>query len=92
MSVARQAATATLLDDGTVLVVGGSDGTNTLASAEIYDPCTGTWSSAGTLTYARFASVAVLLPGGDVLVAGRLFAGWRIPILPRYRSLSSQLE
>jgi hypothetical protein len=32
-----------LLDDGTVLVVGGFDGTDVLASVEIYDPATGTW-------------------------------------------------
>jgi Kelch motif protein/galactose oxidase-like protein len=71
MSVARQFATATLLLDGTVLVVGGTpDGRSYLASAEIYDPSLGTWSETGSLTVSRMFHTATLLTDGRVLVAG----------------------
>ena len=63
--------TATLLEDGRVLVVGGQETpSGKLATAEIYD-LTGTWSSAGTLAEARGeAHTATLLADGRVLVVG----------------------
>src|SRR5262245_35152882 len=46
LATARFGATATLLPNGKVLVVGGTDATfQATASAELYDPATGTWSS-----------------------------------------------
>jgi hypothetical protein len=36
MTVARKLHTATLLTDGAVLIVGGSDGTGAVTSAELY--------------------------------------------------------
>ena len=63
--------TATLLADGRVLVVGGSDRTGRpVAGAELYDPLRGSWSSAGRLHVAREGHTATLLPDGQVLVAG----------------------
>ena len=41
-----------------------------LATAEIFDPTSGTWSSTGSLKYARYAAVAVALADGRILVAG----------------------
>ena len=65
--------TATLLPDGRVLVVGGGGGSAdpiVLASAELYDPASGTWSVTGSLTNPRGAFTATLLPNGKVIVAG----------------------
>ncbi len=75
LHAARAYHTATLLEDGRVLVAGGSDsgffgsGGN-LASAEIYDPSEDTWSEANPLSTARGNHAAVRLPDGGVLVIG----------------------
>ena len=65
--------TATLLNDGTVLVAGGSDLANqeTLDSAEIYNPATGTFTLlSNTLNTARVGHTATLLNNGQVLIVG----------------------
>jgi hypothetical protein len=41
-----------------------------LSSAEIFDPGTGEWTYTGSLSVARSAHTAVLLAGGQILVAG----------------------
>ena len=68
----RGAYTATLLLDGRVLVIGGfsSDGNGVLASAEMYDPGTGTWTAAPKMDTPLANQTATLLPDGRVLVAG----------------------
>ena len=56
-----------------MLVAGGLDNTgNPLASAELYDPASGTWTPTGSLGAARDHHTATLLPNGKVLVAGGL--------------------
>jgi N-acetylneuraminic acid mutarotase len=73
MGEARFNHTATKLPDRTVLVVGGSGGTNgdsSLATAEIFDPSTGAWTPAGALTNSRTGHTATVFPDGRVLVAG----------------------
>lgn len=73
MAMARSLHTATLLQSGKVLVVGGeSDGGNPILNAELYDPVANSWSFAGSLTNARKRHTATLLPDGTVLVTGGL--------------------
>src|SRR5438132_1342134 len=52
--------TATLLQNGQVLVAGGQ-GFNYLSSAELYNPSTGTWTLTGSLHTARALHTATLL-------------------------------
>jgi len=71
LNTARFYHTATLLPDGRVLVAGGLDqNLFPVASAEIYDPASGTWTPTGSLVTARSQHTATLLPNGQVLVAG----------------------
>jgi hypothetical protein len=73
MNIARQVFTATLLTNGKVLVTGGCSASpcfNGVASAELYDPGTGTWIATGSMTIPRAGHTAILLPDGKVLVAG----------------------
>jgi N-acetylneuraminic acid mutarotase len=70
MGAGRGYQTATLLPNGKVLVVAGSQTSRILASAELYDPQTRRWSSAGTLRTARSLHTATLLKSGKVLVVG----------------------
>ena len=73
MAEGRGSQTATLLPNGKVLVVGGNVASSpplAPATAELYDPKTRTWSSAGSLSTPRWGHTATLLPNGKVLVAG----------------------
>ncbi len=75
---ARKMHTATLLPNGKVVVAGGQGGDNSrqpLASAELYDPATGTWSSTGALGNARFDHTATFVDGGVLVVGGSDNAG-----------------
>src|SRR5207302_7629200 len=66
---------ATLLPSGKVLVAGGSatdeDATTASLQAELYDPATNSFSSAGANTFPRlYHNVQLLLPDGTVFLAG----------------------
>ncbi len=74
MLAARAGHTATLLPSGKVLVVGGygceAAHCGTLASAELYNPTTGTWHAAGAIGAPREYQTATLVSGKRVLIAG----------------------
>lgn len=69
LSHARTSPTATLLNTGKVLIVGGSTTAND-STAELYDPTSGTFSYTGSTTVARNGHTATLLRNGQVLIAG----------------------
>jgi alpha-tubulin suppressor-like RCC1 family protein len=52
------------------LIAGGENGANISASAELYYPASGTWTTTGSLNTARDFHTATLLSNGKVLVAG----------------------
>src|SRR5882724_10311774 len=61
--------TATLLNDGYVLLA-GERGNSVTSSAELYDPKTKQVARTGSLLIARYKHTAGLLPDGRVLIAG----------------------
>ena len=72
MSTARGFHTATLLGDGTVLVTGGdtNNGPASIATAELFDPMTGSFAPTGSMAGIRASHTATLLKNGTVLIAG----------------------
>ena len=66
----RSGHTATLLNDGRVLVTGGQGNVSDLNSCEIFDPITIQWSSISNLLHSRSFHSAVLLSDGKVFVSG----------------------
>ncbi len=70
LSTARTGATATLMADGRILIVGGKDGSGTaLATAEVFNP-DGTTAPVLSMLIPRCGHSAILLYDGSVLVAG----------------------
>ena len=75
MATARSGPQVAVLQDGRILVAGGStwasgEPESALRSAEIYDATADRWSSAGELASPRKGGVAVPLNDGSVLVLG----------------------
>ena len=79
LNVARAGPSSTLLPNGKVLIAGGVFYTGTppynlvanyLASSELYDPTTGTFTLTGSLHTARSSNTATVLGNGNVLLAG----------------------
>ncbi|MGH9263254.1 MAG: Kelch repeat-containing protein, partial [Acidimicrobiales bacterium] len=72
LNVPRLQTTATLLDNGRVLVAGGRNFafSDALASAELYNPVTEAFTVTGSMADGRWSHTATRLPNGKVLVAG----------------------
>jgi hypothetical protein len=78
MTTARTRHSAAPLANGQVLIAGGLTSTtsaNATASAEIYDPASGSFSATGSMSTGRSFLAAVPLTNGLVLVAGGLDGG-----------------
>ena len=75
LATERESHTATLLPSGQVHIAGGLTWWTDYivgihASAELYDPVSGTWTATGSLATGRTSHTATLLPNGQELVAG----------------------
>jgi Kelch motif len=78
LSVARARHSATVMPDGSLMVIGGRGAEEQeLASVELWDPGKGSWVALPPLLNARAGHVATLLPDGRVLVAAGLDAQGR---------------
>jgi hypothetical protein len=67
----RSGHSATLLQDGRVLIAGGMRRNQDFyRSAELYDPANGKFQATGAMTLARVGHAAVLLRSGKVLIVG----------------------
>jgi WD40 repeat protein len=87
MASTRRGHAAVALRDGRVLVLGGNDDTN-LATAELFDPTTGTFTPTGPMNTPRAYTVtATLLQNGRVLVLG---GGSRPPSAEEYDPVSGK--
>jgi hypothetical protein len=73
LATARAEHVAALLNDGRVLVTGGTGTTAYLKSSELYDPtkpAASAWSAGPDMPQTRWAHSATLLNNGEVLIAG----------------------
>ena len=70
MQTARGRHTATEVNRNTILIAGGYDGVNPLASAELYKISSQTFKETGLMQSSRYRHTATSLPDGSILIAG----------------------
>ena len=61
LNTGRELATATLLNNGIVLIAGGYGTGGVVGTAELYNPATGTFTLTGSLNTPRYVHTAALL-------------------------------
>ncbi len=69
-TLARASHSASLLDDGRVLLAGGADDDGPVSSTEIYDPREGTFAAGPAMATPRSGHAGTALAGGRVLLSG----------------------
>src|SRR6185295_12743080 len=75
-AIPRRGHTATRLAGGAVLIAGGTDASsNPLASAEVYDQLTRSFTRVGNMWHTRRGHRADLLSNGRILVTGNVTSG-----------------
>ena len=67
MTSSRSTHTASVLNNGEILVVGGLNAV-ALNSTELYDPLTGIWTVTSTLNYGRYLHTESSLTNGKILI------------------------
>ncbi len=79
MTIGRGAANAILLSDGRVLIIGGvgtregvypNNRPQQVASTDLYDPKTGTFTESSAMNVVRRRHTTTLLPDGHILITG----------------------
>jgi len=77
MRTPRSGHSATLLDNGKVLIAGGMNGNGKyFSSAEVFDPRANTFATVQEMRVRRVGHTATLLPNGKVLIAGGFDGGY----------------
>ncbi|MFY2562851.1 kelch repeat-containing protein [Corallococcus terminator] len=92
MAVGRENLVATLLPSGQVLANGGYSSNPSLtfyANADVYEASSDVWAPAGNLAQGRASRASLLLPTGQVLVAGGRGAGGPLATAERYTRASN---
>ena len=93
MTVPRDEASATRLEDGRVLIAGaGDEGDQAVASADLYDPTTGKFSATGSMYTARYGQNATLLPDGRILISGGTDGNGGLSSLETYDPAKGRFE
>jgi len=70
MSIPRYLHESTLLPDGKVLILGGSEDHFSVSGVEAYDPVSEAFVGAGNLSAKRTSHTVTMLPNGKVLIVG----------------------
>lgn len=70
MNLGRSNHTATILNDGRVLVAGGNTDAFQTAECELFNPINNTWNVISPMLEPRYSHAAILLKNGNVLISG----------------------
>jgi len=89
LAIERRAHTATLLQDGKVLIVGGDNQNGVVGQAEVFDPVAQSSSPGASLATARTDHTATRLADGRVLVIGGRYQNSSLTSTEIYKPLTA---